>query len=616
MIRRHSMPFGAELLPDGSTRFRLWAPGAPSVEIVLNPTADAPTSLPMPAAADGWYELVRPQTPAGTLYSYRIDGDLQVPDPASRFNPKDVHGPSEVVDPASYDWQDATWQGRPWSDAVIYELHVGTFTRPGTFAAIEKRLDTLARDGITALELMPVADFPGKRGWGYDGVLLYAPESAYGRPEKLKHLVEAAHERGLMVLLDVVYNHFGPEGNYLYAYAKQFFTDRHRTPWGDAINFDGEHASVVREFFIHNALYWIEEFHLDGLRIDAVHAIRDDSDTHFIAELCERVREGPGREREVHLVLENHYNESHLLKRNDTGRPLLATAQWNDDIHHTLHTLLTSESDGYYVDYADAPVAHLGRCLAEGFAYQGEPYRFDGGRQRGEPSRDLPPGAFVNFVQNHDQVGNRAFGERMPQLTGPARLRAALSMLLLAPSPPLLFMGDEFAAVQPFLFFCDFGPELAASVTDGRRREFERFSRFADPAARERIPDPNDPATFVASKLRWSDRERRPHREWLALTRQLLDLRRREIVPLIPRLATGQAKLQVLDNRGLVVEWPAAEAGSLVLEANLGNAPIEFPEHSGRARTLFHSDVASAPGSSGAPGPWQVRWLRVSGAAG
>ena len=612
MLRHHSMPFGAEVLNDGRTRFRLWAPSARSVDIVLGATTDDAYSLPMPGAGEGWYELVRPDTPPGTLYSYRIDGDLEVPDPASRFNPQDVHGPSEVVDPASYDWRDIGWQGRPWQDAVIYELHVGTFTRPGTFAALEKRLDTLARDGITAIELMPVADFPGKRGWGYDGVLLYAPESGYGRPEKLKHFIEAAHERGLMVLLDVVYNHFGPEGNYLHAYARQFFTDRHRTPWGDAINFDGEHGRTVRDFFVHNALYWREEFHFDGLRIDAVHAIRDDSERHFIAELCERVRAGPGLERQVHLILENHENESELMPRDPGGAPRLATAQWNDDIHHTLHTLLTSESDGYYVDYADAPLRHLGRCLAEGFAFQGDPYRFEDGRLRGQSSRQLPPGAFVNFIQNHDQVGNRAFGERIAQLTGPARLRAALSILLLAPSPPMLFMGDEFAAVQPFLFFCDFGPELAASVTDGRRREFAKFAQFADSEARARIPDPNDPKTFVASKLRWSDRDRRPHREWLALTHQLLELRRHEIVPLIPRIETGRASYSVLENRGLVVAWPAGAAGRLVLEANLGNAGVEFPAHPGRARTLFRSDAADVPAATTPPGPWQVRWLRIA----
>jgi malto-oligosyltrehalose trehalohydrolase len=608
MIRRHTMPFGAEVRADGSTRFRFWAPSASSVEILLEVERDDVITLPMPAVGAGWYELVRGATGAGTLYRYRIDGALEVPDPASRFNPRDVHGPSEVIDPGEYRWHDTAWSGRSWHDAVVYELHVGTFTRPGTFAGLEKRLDTLARDGITALELMPVADFPGQRGWGYDGVLLYAPESAYGRPEKLKSLIEAAHERGLMVLLDVVYNHFGPEGNYLHAYARPFFTDRHRTPWGDAINFDGDGSQVVRDFFIENALYWLEEYHLDGLRIDAVHAIRDDSPQHFIAELAERVRSGPGKDRETHLILENHENEAHFLRRDREGRPVRATAQWNDDIHHTLHTLLTSESDGYYVDFATTPLRHLGRGLAEGFAFQGDPFQFEDGRLRGESSRDLPPGAFVNFLQNHDQVGNRAFGERISQLTGPARLRAAMAILLLAPAPPMLFMGDEFAASQPFLYFCDFGGELAEAVTEGRRREFARFAQFSDADARARIPDPNAPQTFAASKLRWSDRERRPHQEWLRLTRLLLDLRRREIVPLIPHLEPGRATWQVVADRGLIVDWPAGESGRLVLEANLGNTAVEFPAIQGRVRTLYRSDE-----ESGDPGPWQVRWLRVSG---
>jgi maltooligosyltrehalose trehalohydrolase len=614
MRRRHLMPFGAELLSDGATRFRLWAPTAHSVDIVLSAEPGERNTVAMPMIGNGWYELMRAATPAGTRYRYRIDDGLEVPDPASRFNPDDVHGASEVIDPQLYEWEDVAWTGRPWRDAVIYELHVGTFTRPGTFAAIESRLDDLARLGITALELMPVADFPGRRGWGYDGVLLYAPESAYGRPEALKALVDAAHARGLMLLLDVVYNHFGPAGNYLHAYAKRFFTDRHRTPWGDAVNFDGEDSAVVRDFFIHNALYWLEEFHFDGLRIDAVHAIRDDSAEHFIGELCERVRAGPGQDREIHIVLENHENEAHFLERLATGRPRLATAQWNDDIHHTLHTILTSESDGYYVDYAQAPLWHLGRCLAEGFSFQGDPYRFENGRSRGEPSRELPPGAFVNFLQNHDQVGNRAFGERIAALTEPARLRAALSILLLAPSPPMLFMGDEFAAVQPFLYFCDFESELGAAVTAGRRLEFAKFTRFATPDARETIPDPNSPATFQASKLRWSDQRVSPHREWRALVERLLKLRRREIVPFVSRLDTGRARFTVRDGKGLVVEWFAGDAGRLVLEANLSHGKATFPEIRGRVRTVFHSEGDRSVSSQGKMdlSPWQVRWLRVA----
>ena len=600
------MPFGAEIDAQGQTHFRLWAPTAARVDLEWSLGDRAPQSVRMPCD-DGWYREVRADAPPGTRYRYHIDGELFVPDPASRFNPEDVHGRSEVIDPCAYAWRDGAWRGRPWQQAVIYELHVGAFTRAGTYAAIEPRLAELARLGVTALELMPVADFPGRRGWGYDGVLPFAPESAYGRPEALKHLVDCAHAAGLMVILDVVYNHFGPEGAYLHRYARPFFTDRHRTPWGDAINFDGPGSATVREFFIQNALYWLEEFHLDGLRIDAVHAIMDDSPRHFVAELAERVRAATGPERHVHLVLENHANEARRLQRDPHGRPRQATAQWNDDLHHVLHTLLTGERDGYYVDYAADPVRLLGRCLAEGFAFQGDAYAFEGGRPRGEPSGDLPADAFVAFLQNHDQVGNRAFGERIATLARPEALRAAFAILLLAPSPPMLFMGDEYAATQPFLFFCDFGTDLAAAVTAGRRREFGRFAKFSDPAAQARIPDPNAASSFTASRLRWSDRKRTPHREWLALVRRLLRIRQREIVPLLARLQAGAARYEVIDGRGLNVSWPTRDGRELQLLANPGQQPLALGSRSGRARTLYCSaDRGTA--TAGALAPWEVRW--------
>jgi malto-oligosyltrehalose trehalohydrolase len=322
------------------------------------------------------------------------------------------------VDPGAFDWQDEGWPGRPWEEAVVYELHVGTFSPEGTFAGVERRLDYLASLGVTAIELMPVGDFPGRWSWGYDGVLPFAPDASYGRPEDLKRLVQAAHARGLMVLLDVVYNHFGPEGNYLHVFARDaFFTERHHTPWGAAINFDGPGAALVRRFFVDNALYWIEEYHFDGLRLDAVHAICDDSATHVLEEIAANVRAGPGRERQVHLVLENDANQSRFLAR-DANAGRAVTAQWNDDLHHALHAILTGEADGYYADYAAAPQAHLGRCLAEGFAYQGDASPYRRGKARGERSAHLPPGAFVGFLQNHDQVGNRAFtsGQRLSRL--------------------------------------------------------------------------------------------------------------------------------------------------------------------------------------------------------
>ncbi|HVS54835.1 MAG TPA: malto-oligosyltrehalose trehalohydrolase, partial [Casimicrobiaceae bacterium] len=460
------MPFGAELSPAGA-RFRLWAPAARQVELDFT-VHGSRRSLEMSTLADGWFEATVADAPAGTRYAFRIDGGITVPDPASRFNPDDVHRPSMVVDPLAYEWRDAGWTGRPWEDAVFYELHVGTFTAEGSFAAAIERLDYLVNLGVTAVELMPLADFPGRRNWGYDGVLPFAPDASYGAPNELKRLIDAAHSRSLMVFLDVVYNHFGPEGNYLHAYAPQFFNPAHHTPWGAAINYDGAQSRTVRDFFIHNALYWLEEYRFDGLRLDAVDWIVDESSPDILVELAWCVREGPGAERHIHLVLENDRNEAHYLGRDGQQRPLHATAQWNDDIHHAAHVVVTGEVDGYYADYAARPLWYFARCLTEGFGYQGEPSPYRGNIARGEPSVHLPSGAFVSFLQTHDQVGNRAFGERIGHVANPRALRSAVACILLAPSPPLLFMGEEFSASTSFLFFCDLGPELALAVTQGR----------------------------------------------------------------------------------------------------------------------------------------------------
>ncbi len=592
------MPFGASLLEDGRCRFALWAPSAVRVDLLLEEGAGAGTR-PMRRDDDGRWVLEAPAL-AGTRYRFRIDGSLTVPDPASRRQPKGVHGASEVVDPRAYEWRDRGWKGRPWHEAVVYELHVGAFSRPGTFAAVEARLDALAGLGVTALELMPVNDFPGRRGWGYDGVLPFAPKARYGRPGDLKRLVDAAHARGLMVLLDVVYNHFGPDGNYLHAYAREFFTDRHRTPWGEAINLDGPQSAAVREFFIHNALYWLEEFHLDGLRVDAVHALHDDSRPDFVEELAARIAAGPGRGREVHLVLENHDNESRYLS-GASVRGAQASAQWNDDFHHALHVIVTGETDGYYADFADDPVGRLGRCLAEGFAFQGEASPFGGGQPRGEPSTGLPPTAFVSFLQNHDQVGNRAFGERLVALAPEPALRAAAAILLLSPQVPMLFMGEEFAAGTPFLYFCDFGEGLAAAVRDGRRREFGRFARFADPASREAIPDPNAAATFAASRLRHSEGRRGAHRRASRLHRELLALRHERIVPLIPRILAGGSSRETR-GRGLRVRWPLDDGRALTLAAQLDAQRGELAtDASGEILYDSHPEREAA-----ALGPWQV----------
>jgi malto-oligosyltrehalose trehalohydrolase len=564
------IPFGAEVLASGGARFRLWAPAAQRVDVVLQDDV-----FPMERREEGFFEKTLPAAGAGSLYRYRIDGGALVPDPASRFQPQDIDGPSEVIDPAAFRWRDDGWKGRRWEEAVIYELHVGSFSSDGNYQGIQKRLRHLVDTGVTAIELMPLSDFAGKRNWGYDGVLPYAPDSVYGRPEDLKALVQAAHDAGLMVFLDVVYNHFGPKGNYLGLYAPQFFTDRYRTPWGSAINFDGPASKWVREYFIHNALYWLEEYRLDGLRFDAVHAIMDASPRHVLDELASRVREKlPGK----HLILENDANQSRFLGQ---GR---YTAQWNDDAHHAFHVLATGESDGYYIAYGDKPAEHLARCLAEGFSYQGQVSPFSH-EKRGEPSKHLPPAAFVDFLQNHDQVGNRAFGERLSVLSEKTFLKNLAAILLLAPSPPLLFMGEEWGCRQPFLFFCDFAGELGEAVRKGRREEFSRFASFE-----KDIPDPLAEETFRQCVLRWDEVDA----SWLGFYKELLALRSREIMA----RQAGSGTYRMLGDRAFEVRWPLAGEDELKLIANLGEAKVQISE---KAKPFW---------SSGAPGaPNTVSWF-------
>jgi malto-oligosyltrehalose trehalohydrolase len=580
------------------------------VELCLG--SDSSKKIPLESLAQGCFELITQAAGPGTQYRFRINGAQEVPDPASRFQPNDVHGPSEVIDPGAFDWQDGDWHGRPWEEAVIYELHVGAFTQAGKFSSVRERLDHLAETGVTALELMPVADFPGKRNWGYDGVFTFAPDSVYGRPEDLKELVQAAHQRGIMVLLDVVYNHFGPEGNYLGVYAPQFFTSRHHTPWGNAINFDGAESRAVRDFFIHNALYWLNEFHFDGLRLDAVHAIIDDSKPDILTKLADTVRQAIDPGRHVHLILEHEFNHSRYLRRGERCQTQGYTAQWNDDIHHALHVLITGEKDGYYTDYGQSPLHLLGRCLAEGFAFQGEPSLFRNGQQRGEKTAGLPPGAFVSFLQNHDQVGNRAFGERIATIADPQAVRAAEALLLLAPFPPLLFMGEEFGTQTPFLFFCDFEKGLAEAVAAGRRNEFARFTQFSDPAARAGIPDPNAATTFEASQLDWKLLTESKPQEWLCFYRQLLKLRCRYIVPLLSEGCAVPAHYEIRGETGLRAQWEFANRFKLTLLANLGTmqvAGFSFPE----AQQIYVSDgLTDNDAGRGTLPPWSVAWFLQS----
>ncbi|MBS0445191.1 MAG: malto-oligosyltrehalose trehalohydrolase [Proteobacteria bacterium] len=576
------MPFGAELVDDGGTRFRLWAPDAAHVGLRIE-VGPAAGTHPMDRLVDGWHELTLAQAGAGTRYRYVLPDGLVVPDPASRWNPDDVAGPSVVVDPASYAWRDTGWRGRPWREAVVYELHVGCYTPDGTFEAAAARLAELAALGITAIELMPVADFPGRRGWGYDGVLLFAPDAAYGPPDALKAFVDRAHELGLMVLLDVVYNHFGPEGNYLHAYASPFFNARHRTPWGAAINFDAAGSATVRDFYLHNALMWLHEYHFDGLRLDAVHAIRDSSATDIVGAIA--LAAAPlRRERHVHLVLENHANEADRLAATPEPQGRHVDAQWNDDFHHAAHVILTGERDGYYVDYAERPVEQLGRALAEGYVYQGEPSPFMDGRPRGQPSARLPSTAFVAFLQNHDQIGNRAFGDRLAASAVPQRIEAMLACLLLGPQIPMLFMGEEYAATTPFLYFCDFHGELADAVRNGRRREFARSAAFADAASQ--IPDPNAASTFDAGKLNEAERTQPAQAARLALVRRLLALRRTHLWPLLP-LAAGRS---TSTRHVLAVDWSIDGRPVWHLRANFGSLPQPFARPPGA--TTVHAALA------------------------
>jgi maltooligosyltrehalose trehalohydrolase len=609
MKRRHDMPFGAQCREDGSLDFRLWAPVARQVELCLGDAA-RPTCISLDRRNNGWFELRTNAAKPGSRYCFQIDGAQKVPDPASRFQPRDVHGPSEVIDPDSFVWLDDDWRGRRWEEAVIYELHVGTFTQSGTFLAARERLDYLAELGVTAVELMPVSDFPGQRNWGYDGVYPFACDSTYGRPEDLKELVQSAHSRGIMVLLDVVYNHFGPEGNYLGVYAPQFFTDRYRSPWGNGINFDGPESRVVRDFFIQNALFWLNEYHFDGMRLDAVHAMADDSAPDILTELAETVRSSLAPDRQVHLLLENDRNQSRYLQRiaKEGCRPRTYTGQWNDDIHHALHVLITGEKDGYYVDYSDRPIDQLGRCLAEGFSYQGDVSLHRNGAIRGEPTRDVPLTAFVSFLQNHDQIGNRAFGERITRLADLRAVRAATAILLLAPSPPMLFMGEEFGAETPFLFFCDFEKDLAAAVTAGRRDEFAHFTRFSDPVEREKIPDPNAVTTFQLSRLNWEATNQEQHEGWLNFHRQLLKLRTEYIVPRLSAACKVRANYALYGDHGLSGSWKFADDSVLTLFANLGTDPLSGLPRSA-SPIIYASDGVSAEAlREGTLPAWSVAW--------
>jgi maltooligosyltrehalose trehalohydrolase len=577
--------FGPSLTADG-TSFRLWAPAAKRVDLLL----DQPH--PMRRGDDGWYSVELPGVKAGTRYKFRIDDEIDVPDPASAFQPEDVSGPSEVIDHDAYRWRAPNWRGRPWQEAVVIEAHTGTFTSEGTFRAVIGKLDHLVATGITALELLPLADFAGSRNWGYDGVLWYAPDSAYGRPDDLKALIDEAHLRGMMVFLDVVYNHFGPEGNYLGRYAPTFFT-KVETPWGSAIDY---RVTQVRNFAIENALYWLREYRFDGLRLDAVHAIPEQGETPMLHVLSRAVGLlAAETDRHIHIVLENDDNRVSLLDAEQDPPEGKYRAQWNDDYHHAWHVLLTEETHGYYGDYAKSPIADVARALGSGFVYQGEASAHRDGQLRGEPSGKLTPTAFINFLQNHDQIGNRAFGDRLESNVSAAAIGAALAITLLAPAIPMLFMGEEWGSKTTFPFFCDFKGDLAQAVREGRRKEFAgTYAKYGD-----EVPDPLDIKTFQSAVLNWEQPDQAEGQARLKLVRELLATRKRVIVPRLAGAAFGKA--HAAENGLLTAHWRMGDGATLRLQANPSASEIAHqPDETG-------TPIWGAATNDAMP-PWSVLW--------
>ncbi|MGV2100467.1 malto-oligosyltrehalose trehalohydrolase [Rhizobium sp. 21-4511-3d] len=564
---KRRMAWGPQAI-DGGMRFRLWAPGEAEVSLRLNGR-----DMPMVRFEDGWFEAAIADVRAGDAYAFVTGDGRAVPDPAARRQKGGVHGLSLVAS-SDYRWRSDSWTGRDWEEAVISEIHIGTFTQAGTFAGAAEQLADLAAAGITAIEIMPVAQFAGQRGWGYDGVLHYAPHPAYGTPDEFRAFIDAAHAEGIMVLLDVVYNHFGPEGNYLHGYAPEFFRTDRATPWGDAIDFS---QPAVRRYFIDNALYWIGDFRLDGLRLDAVEQIHDMSARHVLDELAQEVR-AAFPDRKVHLVIEDQRNLVSLLERDARGGIKAFTAEWNDDFHHVAHIIGTGEADGHYTAFAGDLWQKTRLALQHGFVYPDRanpPVLPDGERVY------LPPEAFINFLQNHDQIGNRAFGERLVSLAPQETVEALTAIMMLSPQIPFLFMGEDYGESQPFYFFCDYTGELGEIVRKGRMAEAEGFGGLKGGRSKDELPDPNAQSTFDGSKLQWQ-RARSPEgRRRRDLVRELARLRQRHIVPLIKETGRVYAKALETTDGGLAIDWHM-EGAVLQLRANLSGEPLTLPAASGR----------------------------------
>ena len=601
MIRQpHHPTFGAVVRADG-VRFQLWAPDSRSVRLHLRRSGGqvcvrdmAPLASSTCSSADladaerGLWTVLVEDARAGDRYAYSIDDIDAKPDPASRFQPDGVHGWSEIVDPAAFRWSDADWTPPDPRRAVIYELHVGTFTPEGTFAAAATRLPYLAGLGVTAIELMPLADFAGSRNWGYDGVALYAPARAYGRPDDLRAFVDAAHRAGLAVIADVVYNHLGPEGAYLDSYSSRFLTSQHQTPWGGAVNLYGEGGAVVRRFLQENALHWIHEYHMDGLRLDATHSLFDSRQRHFVAELTDLVHAAADPAPLVYA--EDHRNLAGMVDDPSAGGWGL-DGVWADDFHHVVRRMLAGDAHGYYIDYAGT-AAELADTLRRGWLFVGQTSKHQGGPRGTDPSH-VPMRKAVVCVQNHDQVGNRALGERLHHQVEPAAWRAAVALLLTAPMTPLLFMGQEWATSAPFLFFTNFEPELGQKVVEGRRREFRDFPEFSTEEAARRIPNPQAASTFEASRLRWDEQDRGAHAASLALHRALLRLRADHA--LLQGSDACECASEALDEGTVMVHRTGGGNGDVVVVVRLrGAGAVQVPPlRGGTLRRLLDTEDAA-----------------------
>ena len=581
--RDRRRPIGAEP-GGGGTSFRVWAGGRERVSVVQ----DGGAEWRLDPEAGGYFSGRAEGVGAGARYRFRLDADERLyPDPASRFQPDGPHGPSEVVDPSAFRWTDQDWPGIRLGDRVISEIHVGTFTPEGTWAAAAAKLPHLAETGINTIEMMPVADFPGRFGWGYDGVNMFAPTRLYGRPDDLRAFIDSAHRLGIGVILDVVYNHLGPDGNYLACFSRDYFTDRYENEWGQAINFDGDNHAAVREFFIANAAYWIDEFHFDGLRLDATQSIFDSSPTHILAEIATAGREAAGK-RSVIFVAENEPQETRLVRPRERGGFGL-DALWNDDLHHSAAVVLTGRSEAYYEDHRGEPQEFIS-AAKRGYLFQGQVYAHQG-KRRGTPGLDLEPTAFVTFTENHDQIANTASGARIHTLSHPAAARAVTALMLLMPGTPMLFQGQEFWSSNPFFYFCDFEGELGELVRNGRVEFLSQFPSIeADPKVQARLADPGDASTFERSKINWADAEARA--DVLALHRDLLRLRREDPV------MTGSRRTDidgaVLSADSFALRWFGQHADRLLL-VNLGRDLV---------RRSFPEPLVAPP----ANGAWSVLW--------